>query len=273
MSTVLGPLIHLLQTVLDGLRAIGLPWGVAIVGVTVIVRLLLLPLAVKQQRAAQQMQALQPRIKELQARHTNDRGALQRETMALYREAKVNPLASLLPLLIQMPVFLALYYSIRQTHALDTAAFLWLPALGAPDPTYALLAIYVATQLVSTRLSFTLETPSQQRWMMGLLPLVMVLFLMHFPAGLFVYWITSNLWTIAQQLALRRWAPPVRPALAVGTEHDVRAPRPAAEAKRRRSGSRRAATRALGSKAHAKRSSRDAARVSRAAADAAHRPR
>jgi YidC/Oxa1 family membrane protein insertase len=172
-------------------------WGVSIIVLTVIVRICIFPLTWKQIRSQMAMQSLSPKIKEIQAKHKGDKQRIQQETMRLYQEYRVNPLASCLPLLLQLPIFILLYYSIRNYPPLQDAQFLWF-TLGEPDPYYILLIIYVASQLVSTELMLTPETPAQQKWMMRAMPIIFVAFLYNFPSGLFVYWITTNLWTIGQ---------------------------------------------------------------------------
>lgn len=223
MTKILKPLVVLLHWVLmwihDGLASVGVgeqwTWGLAIIGLTVIVRTLMFPLTWKQYQSTRAMQALQPLIKELQRKYKDNREKLQQETMRLYSEHKVNPFASCLPLLIQMPVFFALYYAIRgtgylpaaDTKALSDAAFLWIPSLGNPDPYRILLIIYVVTQLISTELTLTPQTETSQKWLMRGMPIFFVFLLFKFPSGLFVYWVTTNLWTIGQQLIIRRAMP------------------------------------------------------------------
>ncbi len=189
-------------------------WGLAIILLTIVVRLILFPLTWKQYRSAQSMQAVQPKIKELQKKYKSDRAKLQQETMKLYQEHHVNPFASCLPLLLQLPVFISLYYSISGraayldqsvTEAIKNASFLWIDRLG--DPNHVLLVFYVVTQLASTELTLTTMSDSRQKWMMRGMPIIFVFILMNFPAGLFLYWITTNLWTIMQQLIIRRLAP------------------------------------------------------------------
>jgi YidC/Oxa1 family membrane protein insertase len=214
-------LLHwILVTLNDWLASIGLgpewSWGLAIIGLTIIVRLVLFPLTWKQFSSAQSMQAIQPKIKELQKKYKNDRGKLQAETMKLYQEHKVNPFASCLPLLLQLPVFISLYAAIKglgplsapqyqaSVEALNQAPFLWIPHLGLPDPYYILLVLYVVSQLISTELMLANQTDKSQRMIMRAMPIVFVFFLFRFPAGLFVYWVTTNIWTIGQQLLIRK---------------------------------------------------------------------
>jgi YidC/Oxa1 family membrane protein insertase len=196
-------------------------WGLAIIGLTVIVRLILFPLTWRQYKSAQQMQVIQPQIKELQKKYKSDRAKLQEETMKLYSEHRVNPFASCLPLLLQLPVFIALYAAIKglgpldmgnppwepTVQALNQAPFLWLPHLGQPDPYYILLVLYVATQMISTELMVATQSDQTQKWIMRAMPIMFVIFLFNFPSGLFVYWVTTNLWTIGQQLIIRKTMP------------------------------------------------------------------
>ena len=194
-------------------------WGLAIIGLTIIVRLILFPLTWKQYKSAQQMQLIQPQIKELQKKYKNDRAKLQEETMKLYSEHRVNPFASCLPLLLQLPVFISLYAAIAgrgplsapqyqaSVQALSHAPFLWIPQLGKPDPYYILLILYVVTQMISTELMVSTQSDQTQKWIMRAMPIMFVLFLFRFPSGLFVYWVTTNIWTIGQQLIIRRTMP------------------------------------------------------------------
>ena len=214
-------LLHwILVTLNDALASLGLgpnwTWGLAIIGLTIIVRLVLFPLTWKQFSSAQSMQAIQPKIKELQKKYKSDRGKLQQETMQLYKEHRVNPFASCLPLLLQLPVFIALYAAIKglgpleapqyaaSVKALEAAPFLWIPHLGFPDPYYILLVLYVVSQLISTELMLTSQTEKSQKMIMRAMPIMFVFFLFRFPAGLFVYWVTTNVWTIGQQLLIRK---------------------------------------------------------------------
>jgi YidC/Oxa1 family membrane protein insertase len=222
---ILSQLILLLHWVLVTLSEFFAPlgyawqWGLAIIGLTIIVRLILFPLTWKQYKSAQQMQMIQPQIKELQKKYKSDRGKLQEETMKLYSEHRVNPFASCLPLILQLPVFICLYAAIKglgplsapayqaSVEALNQAPFLWIPHLGNPDPTYILLILYVATQMISTELMVATQSDQTQKWIMRAMPIMFVLFLFRFPAGLFVYWVTTNVWTIGQQLVIRRTMP------------------------------------------------------------------
>jgi len=217
-------LLHwILVTINEALASLGLgpnwSWGLAIIGLTIIVRLVLFPLTWKQFSSAQSMQVIQPQLKELQKKHKGDRGKLQQETMQLYKEHRVNPFASCLPLVLQLPVFISLYAAIKglgplntgvgnpplsSVEALNHASFLWIPHLGLSDPYYILLILYVVSQLVSTELMLATQTDKSQKMIMRAMPIMFVFFLFRFPAGLFVYWVTTNLWTVGQQLLIRK---------------------------------------------------------------------
>ena len=205
LGQIFGPFVHLLRWVLREIHSVLGSWGWSIVLLTVIVRLFLMPLTFKQFRSAQAMQQLQPKIKEIQRKYRNDKRKLQEETMRLYQEYRVNPFASCLPLLIQMPIFICLYYAIRYTPEIRTSGFLFIPSLG--EPYIPLFAFYIATQIFSTELMMTPETDPQQKWIMRAMPVIFVVILYRFPSGLMVYWVTTNLWTIMQQLIIRRTAP------------------------------------------------------------------
>jgi len=217
-------LLHwILVTINGALASLGLSpnwsWGLAIIGLTIIVRLVLFPLTWKQFSSAQSMQVIQPQLKELQKKYKGDRGKLQQETMKLYQEHRVNPFASCLPLVLQLPVFISLYAAIKgmgplnmgvgnpqlpSVAALNHASFLWIPHLGLSDPYYILLILYVVSQLVSTELMLATQTDKSQKMIMRAMPIMFVFFLFRFPAGLFVYWVTTNLWTVGQQLLIRK---------------------------------------------------------------------
>lgn len=195
-----------------------LSYGWSIVVLTVLVRTALLPLVIKQYRSMRQMQVVAPQLKEIQRKHKGDRTKTQEELMKFYRENEINPFASCLPLLAQLPVFIALFYVLRDFSE-DAAAigqeslsFMWLIADVSVDfqelgwvAVVPLLTIYGLTQLLSTELSATPNMPESQRKMMRILPLVIVIFVLNFPvpAGLVLYWMSTNLWTCGQQLVMR----------------------------------------------------------------------
>lgn len=197
-----------------------LSFGWAIVAITLMVRLLILPLFLKQYRSMRRMQAYAPQIKELQAKYKGNRQKLNEEMMAFYKENQINPFSSCLPLLAQAPIFIVLYYALRdfskQTATLDLAPgaleFMWVipdisvDLLDIGWGAALLLAIYALSQLLAGELNVTPATASGQKWMMRGLPLIIVFFVTTFPvpAGVVIYWVTTNLWTCGQQLVIKR---------------------------------------------------------------------
>jgi YidC/Oxa1 family membrane protein insertase len=201
----------------------GLPWAWSIIVLTILVRLALVPLFVKQMKSSQQMQAIAPKIKALQVKHKGDRKKLQEEQMKLYQEHSVNPFGACLPLVFQMPVFFALYLVLRSFSkhppggqaAIDRGDFAFLGSF-IPNITLAtdkvgfagivLIVLYVASQAASTLLMPNTMDP-RQRYMFLALPFLFVIFVIRFPVGLMLYWITTNLWTVGQQTVLRKLMP------------------------------------------------------------------
>jgi len=238
---VFSPLIRFFEAILQFFHdSLGLGWGTAIVALTVVVRAALMPLTIKQFKSMQNMAKFQPEIKKLQERYKGDRERLNQEMMKFYRENKVNPFASCLPLLAQLPVFLALFYMLQDDLRLDVcpgvnppgtqnpvpcgsggaAQFLFIPDItdkATGGVLVTLIILYVGSQLLSTVLMST-ATDKTQRMIFLALPFVFVVFVINFPAGLLVYWITTNLWTIVQQAIVRKRLGPLRPASADG-EH------------------------------------------------------
>ena len=193
-----------------------LTYGWSIVALTVLVRTAMLPLVIKQYSSMRSMQMVAPQLKELQRKYKGNRQKLQEETMAFYKQNEINPFASCLPLVAQIPIFIALYYVLK-SFAKDATvdggslSFMWLVNDVRVDFTsigwgvYVLLLIYALSQLLSTELSFTPNMPENQRRLMRFLPLLVVFFVYQFPvpAGLVLYWMTTNLWTAGQQLVMR----------------------------------------------------------------------
>jgi len=225
IASPLTPLEHLLRHILNGLHSVGLPWAWAIVALTIIVRMLLVPLTVKQIHSMQNMQAHAPQMKEIQRKYKGDRQKLNEELMKFYKENNINPASSCLPLLAQLPIFIGLFYTLRAfakhppggQAAIDSGEFSWLHFV--PDITkhanshwsgYVLLTVYVLSQIASTYfMSGTMQ--KSQRYLMMVLPVVFIPFILRFPTGLVLYWMTTNLWTVGQGLITRRLIPKVAP--------------------------------------------------------------
>ncbi len=220
-ANILQPLIDVANAVLKFFHDnAGLSWGMSIIALTVTVRALLIPLTYKQLKGMRALQALQPQIKELQAKYKNDKQRMQQEMMRFYKENKVNPFASCIPLVAQIPVFITLFYVLRHELLEDIcgsphcnpgseASFLFIHDLTAKATgaeLIALIVLYVGTQLASGYF-MSVTADKSQRTMMFLLPLIFVPFILNFPAGLILYWITTNFWTIGQSFVIQRIVP------------------------------------------------------------------
>jgi YidC/Oxa1 family membrane protein insertase len=251
IANIFAPLISVFQSVLVFFHNnVGISWGASIVLLTICVRAVLVPLTFRQIKSMVRMQALAPQMKEIQAKYKQDKERQSQEMMKFYRENNVNPLGSCLPLLLQLPVFISLYYMLRQSLRTDIcpaiqrahnhgvlsnshtvpcgtgphahASFLFIPDLtdkASGVVLVVLIILYVGSQLGSTLVMSSAATmdPMQRRLMM-FLPLVFVLFVFRFPAGVLVYWITTNVWTMAQQYIVRKR---VGPRVAVAGVGDV----------------------------------------------------
>jgi YidC/Oxa1 family membrane protein insertase len=222
-ANILQPLIDIANAVLNFFHDdVGLSWGMSIIALTVVTRALLIPLTFKQLKGMRALQALQPQMKELQEKYKNDRQRLQQEMMRIYRDNKVNPLASCFPLLAQLPIFITLFFLLRDELPEDILpgeeSFLFINDLtekAVGGELILLLALYIGTQLVSG-LVMSVTADKSQRMLLFALPLIFVPFILSFPAGLILYWITTNFWTIGQQLVIQRVVPPPVTATADG---------------------------------------------------------
>jgi YidC/Oxa1 family membrane protein insertase len=189
---------------------VGLTWAWSIVAITVVVRMLLVPLTIKQIHSMQNLQKFAPQMKEIQKKYKQDKQKQNEELMKFYRENNINPAASCLPMLLQLPVFIALYYTLKHEHFPAGADLSWLTfihdiSLGttAQWGGYILLVVYVVSQMASSLFMMT-TTDKTQRYLFMLMPLVFVFIIARFPAGLVLYWVTTNLWTVGQGLITRR---------------------------------------------------------------------
>jgi YidC/Oxa1 family membrane protein insertase len=219
-ATFLQPLVDLNDAILKFWHDnVGLSWGASIIGLTVVIRAAILPLTFRQVRSMQALQRLQPEMKRIQERYKDDKQRQQQEMMKFYQEHGVNPLASCLPLLLQLPFFLSLFYLLRSSTFKEDIkgeeSFLFIPNLakpltGHPAALITMIVLYVVTQLISTMVSTMSADPNQRRLMLAL-PFVFVFFVFRFQAGLLVYWVATNTWTIGQQLFIKRFLPPPEP--------------------------------------------------------------
>ncbi|MFJ2046807.1 YidC/Oxa1 family membrane protein insertase [Paenibacillus sp. ov031] len=181
-------------------------YGLAVLVMVLIVRTLILPLTMKQVRSSKAMQAIQPQLKEIQAKYKDTPEKVQQETMKLFQENKVNPMAGCLPLIIQMPIYIALYNSIYGNSSLRTHDFLWLQ-LGAPDHLFILPVLAAITTFVQTWMMMRMN-PAQQvgpmQFMLWVYPILIFVMSYQFPAALPLYWFYSNIYTIVQNYFLYR---------------------------------------------------------------------
>jgi YidC/Oxa1 family membrane protein insertase len=203
-------------------QTVGLTWAWSIVALTVIVRTVLLPLTVRQIHSMQNLQRHAPEMKALQQKYKGDRQRMNEELMKFYKENNINPAASCLPIVAQIPVFISLFFVLREFKDkilpnFPAADLGWLEVV--PDITerasahwsgFVLLAIYAVSQTTSTLfMSTTMERT--QRILLLALPLVFLFFILNFPAGLVLYWVTTNLWTTGQGLITRQLMPKPAP--------------------------------------------------------------
>jgi len=232
-TPVIQPLIDFFHAILVGIHDVIGSWVWSIILLTILVRACLLPLTFKQFHSMQRLAHLQPEMKKLQERFKNDKERMNQEMMKFYRENKVNPFASCLPMVAQFPVFISLYYMLRidlrydicpdvnpvtsnnpqPCGSTDASQFLFIDDLTSKATgatLIILIVLYVGSQLASTLLMST-TTDKTQRMIFLALPFVFVTFVIQFPAGLLVYWITTNLWTIVQQAIIRKRLGPLRP--------------------------------------------------------------
>jgi YidC/Oxa1 family membrane protein insertase len=247
IANVLQPLIDVCQAVLefwhDLIGDFPNSWGWSIILLTFTVRLFILPLTFKGVQGMQRLQQLQPEIKRIQERYKGDKQRMNQEVMAFYQREKVNPLSSCLPLVLQIPFFISLFSLLRsesfQQDIASNPGFYAINDLAEkvtePWLLALLIVLYVGTQLAASMVTAFSADPMQRRIMFAL-PFVFAVFIINFPAGLIVYWITTNVWTIGQQLAVKKFfpKPPPRDFAAEATAGDGDAPargKPPAETK------------------------------------------
>jgi YidC/Oxa1 family membrane protein insertase len=216
LFSILAPLENAVRWVLDRFHDnLGFTWAWAIVGTTIVVRILLVPLTVRQIHSMQSLQKHAPEMKEIQRKYKGDKQRQQEELMKFYKENHINPAASCLPFVAQLPVFISLYLVLKNfsKHVPPGSDLSWLHFV--PDITakadshwsgYVLLAVYAGSQISSTYFMSQQMDKTQRRIMM-LLPLVFISVIAHFKVGLVIYWVTTNLWTVGQGLVTRRLVP------------------------------------------------------------------
>ena len=221
LANILQPLIDLNEGILRFWHdTVGLSWGASIIGLTLVIRLAILPLTFKQVRNMQELQRFSPEMQKIRERYKDDKQRQQEELMKLYQEHGVNPLGSCLPLILQLPFFFGLYQTLRsagfRAEVGDDGQFLFIPDITKPltHHTAALvvmIVLYVTTQLASSYVSSLTVQDKNQRRLLFIFPFVFVPVVINFQAGLLVYWVTTNLFTLGQTLAVRKFFPPPAP--------------------------------------------------------------
>ena len=209
MRNLFDPLFSAMGATLTTFHGWGTPWWLAIVMLTVVVRTLLFPVTYRQVKSMRKMQELKPEMDEVRARYKDDVPKQREEMTKLYQKRRVNPLGGCLPIFVQIPIFVVLYYTIRQFDKLDsfrTGGLFWFTDLTVADPLFILPVAYVLTMMASQELAMR-NTVAQQKHIMRFMPLVFGFLLARFPAGLFVYWVTSNLITFCQNYLIYRRVP------------------------------------------------------------------
>jgi YidC/Oxa1 family membrane protein insertase len=241
VANIFQPLIDVANSVLQFFHDdVGVGWGVAIILLTIVTRIAILPLSLKQIRSMRSLQAHQPEIKKIQEKYKDDRQRMQREMMAFYQENKINPFASCVPLLLQLPVFMALFYLLRsddfqeEIHAPGSnpdffGITLDEKAVGAA--LIILVVLYFVTMVGSTSI-MAASAEGNQRLLMYALPVFFTPLIISFPAGLVIYWITTNVWTMGQQWVVKKLIPP--PPKQVEDQKQAAKPPPPPPRKRKR---------------------------------------
>lgn len=198
------------QIIIFFAELLGNSFGLAIIVVTVIVRLLLVPLNVKQLKSSQAMQDIQPEMKKLQEKYKSKDQAtqqkLQQETMELFQKHGVNPLAGCLPIFIQMPILIAMYHAIMRTREMEAEQFLWF-ALSSPDyvlPIVAGALTFLQQKLMMSNSSGNSQQAQMMAVMLYMMPIMITVFGFFLPAALTLYWVIGNFFMIAQTILIRK---------------------------------------------------------------------
>jgi YidC/Oxa1 family membrane protein insertase len=236
-ADILQPLVDAADAVLQFFHDnAGLSWGTSIIALTIVVRALLIPLTFRSIKGMRALQALQPQMKEIQEKYKNDRQRMQQEMMRFYQQNKINPLASCLPLILQLPVFFALFSLLRgdsfEEDVTESGGEGWWfinSVIENPEGTELILLILLfgGSMVLSTLVTMR-SSPSAsgaQQWiLMGAFALMGIFFVPTFPAGLSLYWITTNCWTVGQSYAVAKLIP--APALPTPEEREAAKPPP-----------------------------------------------
>ena len=214
VKSVAKPIFYVLRFIHDYVGN----YGVTIILLTCMIKLLFVPLQYKSYKSMKMMRAIQPKIKEVQEKYKGDRDRLNKELMKLYRDQKVNPLGGFLPMFLQMPVFISLFNVLYMTIDLRQAPFmLWVHDLSMQDPFYVLPVLMGVTMFIQQKITPNTMDPTQAKIML-VLPIGMTFLFINFPAGLVLYWLTNNTLTITQQLVTDRFLLTDKALIAAGAE-------------------------------------------------------
>ncbi|MDD4320880.1 MAG: YidC/Oxa1 family membrane protein insertase [Acidaminococcaceae bacterium] len=205
----LSPLSSIVQQVVTFLYSltvnIGFPsYGLAIVIMTIIVKLILYPLTAKQIASTKSMMELQPKMKAIQEKYKNDKVLLNQKLAELYKEQGINPLAGCLPLLVQMPIMIGIFYGIRDFNYVGPTNFLWMQNISQPDPLFILPVLSALTTFIQSKQSMPDTSSAQNKIMLYFMPFFIGYISFKFPAGLVLYWVIMNLMQIGQQVLMER---------------------------------------------------------------------
>jgi len=197
------------QTIIYFAELFGENYGLSIVVVTLIIRLILLPLNVKQLKSSKAMQEIQPELQKIREKHSSKdqqtQQQLQKETMELFQKHGVNPLAGCFPIIVQMPILIAFYHAIMRTQAIEGHNFLWFE-LGSPDPIFLMPLIAAATTFIQQKLMMAgmANANPQMTMMLYIMPVMIGVFAINFPAALALYWVVGNIFMVGQTMFIRK---------------------------------------------------------------------
>lgn len=222
IQDILGPIISLLGFVLEFFHGHGIPWWLSIVFLTAIIRALLFPLTVKQVQSMRAMQDLKPELDKIREKYQDNKQRQQEEQARLFRERNINPLGGCLPILAQLPIFVSMFYVIRQFGGTQSMFFvpdvqgskpgfaeggaLWFQNLSTFDPLYILPVLSAVAMIAAMEFTSSHVQP-QQKWLMRLLPIGFTFIVARFPAGLQLYIVTTNLMTLGQNYLIYNVGP------------------------------------------------------------------
>ena len=209
-SSIFEPIENILSAILSALYTVTEQlgfgsYGLAIILLTIIIKILVYPLTKKQIKSMKAMQKIQPEMQKLQKKYKDNPQMMQKKLMELYQKEGANPMSGCLPMLIQMPILMAMYYTLFNFDYGGVApSFLWMPSLSETDPLYILPVLSALTTFLQQKLSMSSESTQQMKTMMIVMPLFIGFISLNFPAGLVLYWVTMNVVQIIQQIWIFR---------------------------------------------------------------------